>query len=374
MRKSVLGGSTPFSITTKPNVLTPLTNEEMIDRRGESAIWYRLTPCPCPQEERVPDCKFCFDGLVRTFQDELEISEEMAYKVERNKIYTRYAPISEIVSATLISRETFKPLTVKRIHDEFFEVEEDLKFWNSVLLKYKVKMEETLTVEGYGENEYVLFPKLPLGAITGVEEVFHIPQDSEPEEVEFSGFTFKSVVFPKRTNGLFRLKLKFQHPVKVAYKTFRVDSDARKIFDRSQITFQEGELMAVIGGGYKLGEGDLLTFLVSTLRHSEYIPYQPGNYDILSYSPIMNLDCIFSKGKKGLITHKKDEDFILFGDSKIKWITDKPRNGYSVIYDYHPTFRINGFIEGGSGEDRDKPKIFKMKSISNLNTRGIQGE
>ncbi|EMN89880.1 hypothetical protein [Leptospira weilii] len=374
MRKSGLGGITPFSITTKPNVLTPLTNEEMIDRRGESALWYRLTPCPCPQEERIPDCKFCFEGLVRTFQEELEISEEMAYRVEGKKVFTRFAPISEISSATLISRETFKPLSIKRIEEEYIEVEENLKYWNSVLLRYKVKMEETITVDAEGKNEYILFPKLPLGAIVGVEEVFFIPEEGEPEEVEFSGFTFNSVVFPKRVSGFYRLKLKFQHPVKIAYKTYRVDADARKIFDRSQITFQDGELLAVIGGGYRLGEGDLVTLLVSTLRHSEYIQFQTGSTDILSYSPIASIDRIFSKGKQGLVTHEKGKDFILFGDSKIKWISDKPRNGYSVIYDYHPTFRISGFIEGGSGEDRDKPKLFKMKPISNLNTRGIPGE
>ncbi|UPY81110.1 hypothetical protein FH581_023235 (plasmid) [Leptospira weilii] len=374
MRKSGQGGSTPFSITTKPNVLTPLTNEEMIDRRGESALWYRLTPCPCPQEERVPDCKFCFEGLVRTFQEELEITEEMAYKVEGNKVFTRFAPISEIVSANLISRETHKPLTIKRIEEEYVEVEENLKYWNSVLLRYKVKMVECLFVEGIGENEYVLFPKLPLGAIVGVEEVFFVSGEGVPEAVEFSGFTFNSIVFPKRVTGLFRFKLKFQYPIKVAYKTYRQDSDARKIFDRSQITFQEGELLAVVGGGYRMGEGDLVTLLVSTLRHSEYIQFQTGNYDTLSYSPVSHIDRIFSKGKHGLVTHEKGKDFILFGDSKIKWLTDKPRNGYSLIYDYHPTFRISGFIEGGSGEDRDKPKLFKMKPISNLNTRGIPGE
>ncbi|EQA61400.1 hypothetical protein LEP1GSC062_4277 [Leptospira alexanderi serovar Manhao 3 str. L 60] len=304
----------------------------------------------------------------------MEISEEMAYRVEGKKVFTRFAPISEISSATLISRETFKPLSIKRIHEEFFEVEEDLKYWNSVLLRYKVKMAESLFVEGTGENEYVLFPKLPLGAIVGVEEVFFISGEGEPEEVEFSGFTFNSVVFPKRVTGLFRFKLKFLYPIKVAYKTYRQDSDARKIFDRSQITFQEGELMAVAGGGYRMGEGDLVTLLVSTLRHSEYIQFQTGNYDTLSYSPVSHIDRIFSKGRHGLVTHEKGKDFILFGDSKIKWLTDKPRNGYSLIYDYHSTFRISGFIEGGSGEDRDKPKLFKMKPISNLNTRGIPGE
>lgn len=341
----------------------------MIERRGESCLWYRLTPCPCPGEERVPDCKYCFEGMIRTFQEELEITEELSWKIEGNKIYTRYAPITEVKSAVLISRETQKKLNVKRICEEYIEVEETLKYWNSVLLHYKVSMLEEICIEGCGENEYVLFPKIPLGAIVGVKEVFKIEEGKEPELIEHAGFTLNSVVFPKRVNGLYRLKILFFNPVKVGYKTYRVDTDARRIFDRSQITFQEGEIMAVIGAGYNVGQGDIIILLSSTLKFSEYVPWQSSSNDILSYSPITRVEKIFTKEKTGLKTHELGKDFVIFGDSKIKWISDKPKNGYSVIYDYHPSFRISGFIEGGSGEDREKPKIFKLKPISNLNTR-----
>ncbi|WP_061221986.1 hypothetical protein [Leptospira weilii] len=371
MRKSGQGGVTPFSITTKPNILTPLTNEDLLERRGESALWYRLSSCPCPAEERLPDCKFCFEGLIRTFQEDLLIQEETAWKIVGNKVFTRYAPITKIESAVLISRETQKQLTIKRIHEEYFEVEEPLKYWNSILLKYKVSLVEEMYVEAEGKNEYVLFPKIPFGAIIGVVEVFKVP-DSETEKpvsVEYSGYTLNSVIFPKRVNGKHRLKVLFYNPVKIGYKTYRVDPDSRKIFDRSQITFQDGELMGVLGGGYKMGEGDIITLLVSTLRHSEFIAYQNKAFDVVSYSPIASIDRIISKGRNGFVTHKEGTDFLIFGDSRIQWLSDKPKTGYTIIYDYYPTFRVTGFIEGGSGEDRDKPKLFKMKPLANFNGR-----
>ncbi|WP_061239721.1 hypothetical protein [Leptospira interrogans] len=369
MRKSGKGGNTPFFLTTKPNVLTPLTNEEMLGRRGESCLWYRLTPCPCPTEERLPDCKFCYDGLIRNFQETLEIKEEMAYKVENNRVYTRFSPIHRVHSINLISRESHKPLTIKRIYEEYIEVEEILKYWNAVLLHYEVSMIEEITVEAYGENEYSLYPKIPLGAIVGVVEVFKVNENGETSKQEYSGFTFNSIQFLNRVNGLFRLRLKFIYPVKVGYKTYRSEQDVRKIFGNSQITFNDGEVMAVMGAGYNLGQGDIIILLVSSLIHSEFIPYQFGSYDRVSYSPIKKVEKIFSKEKSSIKVHIKGQDYQVFGDSKIQWLTDKPKNGYSIIYEYHPSFRVTGFVESGSGEDRDKPKIFKMKPLSNLNTR-----
>ncbi|MCG6195642.1 hypothetical protein LFX25_20580 [Leptospira sp. FAT2] len=372
MRKSGQGGVTPFSIPTKPNVLTPLTNEELLERRGESALWYRLTPCPCPQEERLPDCKFCLEGQIRTFQETLTIQEEFAYKIQGSKIYTRFAPVTEVESAVLHSQDKQTPLTITHIQEESFDVLENLKYWNAVLLKYKVSLIEEKFFEVIGNNEYELFPDLKKEAIVGVVEVFKIPEnENEPAiEVEFSGHSLNSIIFPKRVSGLHRIKIKTFNPVKIAYKTFRNDSDSRKLFERSQITFQEGELMGVMGSGYRMGEGDIITLLISTLRHSEFIAYQNTYYDRVSYSPIAYVDQILSKGKHGIKSHKRGEDFIIFGDSKIQWLSDKPKSGYTIIYDYHPTFRVTGFVEGGSGEDRDKPRIFKMKPLSNFNGRG----
>ncbi|RHX90268.1 hypothetical protein DLM76_20610 [Leptospira yasudae] len=372
MRKSGQGGQTPFSIPTKPNVLTPLTNEELLDRRGESALWYRLTPCPCPQEERLPDCKYCLDGLIRTFQETLTIQEEFAYKIQGSKVYTRFAPITEIVSAVLQSQGKQTPLTVTHTNEDSFEVLENLKYWNAVLLKYNVSLIEEKFFEVIGRNEYELFPELNKEAIVGVVEVFKVPEDENesPFEVEISGHSLNSIVFPKRVSGRYRVKVQTFNPVKIAYKTFRNDPDSRKLFERSQITFQEGELMAVMGGGYKMGEGDIITLLVTTLRHSEFVSFQNSKYDTVSYSPIASVDQILSKERNGIKTHKRGEDYIVYGGSKIQWLSDKPKNGYTIIYDYHPTFRITGFVEGGSGEDREKPRIFKMKPLSNFNGRG----
>ncbi|TGJ99833.1 hypothetical protein EHO57_13810 [Leptospira langatensis] len=370
MRKVGKGGSTPFEIGTKPNQLTPLTNEELLNRRGESAIWYRMSPCPCPSGDQIPDCPFCYSGLIRTFQEELIIQEELAERVTGNCVFTRYAPISKIDEAKLFQRGSKKDLSIMKVHEDHFEVLEPLKYWNQVELKYRVKMIEEIIVEGSGSNEYVLFPKLPDGALTGVVEVFKIPEIGEPIPVKYSGFTLNSIVFPERVNGLHRAKIKFVSAIKIGYKTFNVDP-SNKPFDKSQLTFQSGELMGVLGSGYRIGEGDIITLLVSKLRHSEYIHFKPNGkaIDKVAYSPIFEIDSIISKERDGLKLWKQGRDYILFGDSEVQWLTDKPRGGYTIIYDYHPSFRVTGFIEAGDGENRPKPRIFKMKPVSSFNAR-----
>lgn len=376
MRKSGPGGVTPFAITTKPNIFTPLSNEELIDRRGESALWYRLSPCPCPPASIVPDCPFCFEGLIRTFQDEVVFQEEVSWKVDGNLVFTRYAPITKVEHATLFSREQQKQLTVKHIRDDHFEVSESLKYWNIVMLRYAVSLVEELVFETVGHNEYALFPKLPMGAIVDVLEVWFVPEDQNesPKPVAFTGFTLGSITFRERVSGKYRVKVKFFNPIKIGYKTFNSNTDARKIFDKSQLQFQDGELMAVVGAGYQLGQGDIITLLISTLRHSEYIAFNPSEFDRLSFSPIRSVDSIISKDRHGLHRHKAGTDFIVFGDSRIQWFSDKPRGGYTIIYDYHPTFRVTGFIEAGSGEDREKPRVFKMKPLPNFNAREQTGK
>ncbi|TGK41246.1 hypothetical protein [Leptospira andrefontaineae] len=367
MRKSGLGGETPFPISTKPNMFTPLSNEELLTRRGESALWYRLSPCPCPSGEKVPDCPFCFEGQIRTFQSELEIQEEVSWKVTGNQVWTRYAPISQIEEAILVTRGERKPLQIKGIFDEYFTIEENLKYWNVVDLKYKVSMVEEISVEAIGVNEFTLFPKLPQGMIVEVLEAYKILEDGVPLRVQPIAFSLNSVTFSERTNGLYRLKVKFFSPIKIAYRTFNLDN--KRGFEKSQIQFQDGEIMGVIGSGYRLGQGDIFTLVKSTLRQSEFVQVTNKETDRISYSPIAYIDSVISKGRNGLVTHIKELDFIQLGDSKIKWLRDKPKNGYTVIYDYYPSFRVTGFIEAGSGEDRPKPRVFKMKPVSSFSAR-----
>lgn len=369
MRKIGKGGSTPFNIQTKPNLFSPLTSEEMLERRGESALWYRMSPCPCPTGEQIPDCKYCYEGQIRTFPEDILIQEEISYKVNGHDVFTRFGPIRSIEEALLISRGVKENLSVTKIYDDHFEVKELLKFWNQVELKYRVKLSEEIFVEGEGQNEFSVFPSLPMGGIVSVKEAYLISDSNSQIKIEPSGFTLSSVIFPIRVCGRYRLKLEYLSPIKIGYKTFTTDPN-RQAFGKSQLTFEDGEVMAVVGSGFNIGQGDLFTLLVSKLRHSEYISYQPNSeIDTFAYSPVARIDSIISKEKSGLKHWRKSEDFILFGESKIKWLTDKPRGGYTAIYEYHPTFRVTGFVESGNGEDRDKPRIFKMKLVPSFNAR-----
>jgi len=366
MRKVGRGGNTPFAITTKPNLFTPLSNEELIARKGESALWYRLTPCPCPSGEQTPDCPYCVRGQIRTFTETVLIQEEISEKIQGNQIYTRFGPIDSVEEAVLFQRGEKKYLNLVKIFQDHFEVHESLKYWNQVQLKYRVKLAEALYFEVPVNNSTVVFPKEVNGAIIGVIEAY---LKETNEEVKPSGFSLNSVIFPNRLTGTLRLKLNILSPVTIAYKTFTTDPN-RRAFEKSQLSFEEGELMAVLGSGYSVGMGDIFTLLVSKVRHSEYIRYQyNSNIDFVSYSPVHRIESVISKEKLGLKTWRVGEDFHLLGDSKILWVSDKPRGGYTITYEYFPTFRVNGFIEEGSGENREKPRLFKMKAVPSFNAR-----
>lgn len=362
------GGVTPFPIQTKPNLFTPLRNEELLERRGESALWFRLSPCPCPQSERVPDCKFCLDGEIRTFQEDLEIEEEIAWKVDGNKLFTRYGPISEVNKLTFFYRGQNKNITVKNIYPDYIEIAEQLEYYHQVQIDYKVKLVESIQIEFQGNNEFEVFPLLGGNKyLIGIEELYKVNPDGSTSNFSYRSYTLNSIFFSERTTGTFRGKFKVINPVKVAYKTFSLEK--RKGLPSSLIELPDGEVMAVMGSGYKMGEGDIITFLKSTHRHSQFIEFKTGDIDKLPYSPIATIDTVVAKDKNGLQNYKLGKDFVIFGDNRVLWISDKPRSGYTIIYDYHPSFRVTGFMEGGSGEDRSKPRQFKMKAIPSFNGR-----
>jgi len=357
------GGETPFPIPTKPNVFTPLRNEELLERRGESALWFRMSPCPCPQQDRVPDCKLCYEGEIRTFQEDLEIYEEISWKVDGNRVYTRYGPIESVKSISLLARGETKPLVIKKINDSFIELDSDLPYYYQVQLDYKVKLVETIAIEMVGNNEHLLISNLSNRYIIGVEELYHVEDEKSfnQRKVDWKSFNLNSITLNERTSGKYRAKVKVINPVKVAYKTFTIEK--RQGLSSSLVQLPDGEILAVMGSGYKMGEGDIITLLFSTVRHSQFVPFKAGNFDRLPFTPISDVNKIISKDTRGLKEYKQGIDFVIFGDSRIQWLTDKPRDGYTIIYDYHPTFRVTGFVEGGSGEDRPKPRQFKMKAI-----------
>jgi hypothetical protein len=361
------GGVTPFPIQTKPNLFTPLRNEELLERRGESALWFRLSPCPCPQSERVPDCKFCLDGEIRTFQEDLEVVEEIAWKVDGNRLYTRYGPISSVDKLTFFHRGEERKLTPLRIESEYIEVAEQLEYYHQVQIDYKVKLVETIQVEFRGNNEFEVFPLQGQSKyLIGIEELYRL-SNAESVPVKWMSHTLNSIFFKDRTTATYRGKIRVINPVKVAYKTFSLDK--RKGLPSSLIELPDGEVMAVMGSGYRMGEGDIITLLKSTNRHSQFVEFKTGDVDRLPYSPIASIDTVLAKDGNGLRTYKLGEDFVIFGDNRLRWISDKPRSGYTIIYDYHPSFRVTGFMEGGSGEDRAKPRQFKMKAIPSFNGR-----
>ena len=363
MKKNGLGGVSPFDTRARPNVFTPLDSTDTINRKGESVIWLRFQPCPCPPQDRVPDCKVkgCFDGYIRTVEESVKLIEETSWKVELNEVYTRYTPIHSVDSIVQANQYGGTPLTVRHILEDRVVVEENLKYWYAISMNYRVKMADTeqFEVEGTGEyrveTNYVKNGKIILDIIN--------LYDSEGQPLKWVGFTYDSIMFDRRIFGKVTGTVRTFSSIKVGYKTAKTDP---KQTEKAGVKFNAGDIDLVPPYFINLGEGDILTFLYNLNRVSQYVPFKSGNIDRLTHAPVNRVINCYSKNGNEVVNHAQGEDFILLGYDRILWMDGKkPSSGYSIMYDYHVSFRVTGFVEGGQGEDRsNKPKLYKAKMIS----------
>lgn len=365
MNKVGLGGSSPFAIPMRPNIITPLTPDETMERRGESVLHFRFKPCPCPPSDRNPDCKIkgCYDGHVRDFQKTALIVEESSYKIRGHEVFTRYSPIEAIEKAEVMGTPK-EELHVTEIFDDHFHVSAELEYWRSVAIDYRVKTIIEIVIEVEGENEYrLILPGMDKRILVEVDAVY---RRGINEPLDFIGHDLTSIYFKERMNGSFNVKCKISRPFKIGYKTWTVDQSKT---EPAKLNAQSGDLVVVVPTYFNLGTGDIITLLYSSLRHSQYVPFKEGNTDRLPYAPVKYIESLHSKENGKIVEKEWGKDFIVYGFDRLYWLTEKPRDGYSISYDYHPSFRVSEKIEGEGGEDRHKPKQFICKPISSFNPR-----
>jgi hypothetical protein len=369
MKKSGLGGVSPFDIRTRPNVFTPLDSTDTINRKGESVIWLRFQPCPCPAQDRVPNCQVngCYDGYIRTVEESVKIMEEVSWKVGLNSVYTRYTPIHSVESIKKVNELGGEDLTIRHVKEDHIIVNENLKYWYSIALNYRVKLaeEESFEVEGTGERSLEMNLVKNGKILLEVISIF----DSEGKPLKPIGFTFDAIMFGQRVFGKVTGRIKTFSAIKVGYKTSKTDP---RQTEKAGIKFNAGDIDLVPPYYANLGEGDILTFLYNLNRVSQYVPFKTGLIDRLTHAPINRVANCYSKRGNEIIQHKEGEDFVLLGYDRILWMEGrKPMTGYSIMYDYHLSFRVTGFVEGGQGEDRsNKPRLYKAKVITSYNALG----
>lgn len=361
MYRSGLGGTTPFDTRTRPNVFSPLQPEEVIERRGELALWFRVQPCPCDRTKVLPDCPLCYEGQIRSYPVSRRIAEEQAYKVDGQKVFTQYAPIHSVSS--LIRNDTNEQLTVNRIREDYIEIKEDLEYWRSVTIKYDVALTVERTFEIQAENSKLV--ELPEGSY--LAEIKEIYADGKDISKKVVGFNYQSITFIENVVGHITGLATFISPIRLGYRTFELDqSETQKV----RFGLESGQIGIVAPVGYKMGKGDFITLLTSDARQSERILTTPGTkYDFLSHSPVIRIYNLISKKGDKFVHHEEGKDFQLLGNDRIFWFSDKPKE-YTIMYDYHPSFRVEGKIENGSGENRERVRIYKAKAITTYNVKG----
>jgi hypothetical protein len=360
MPRQFEGGKPPLSIPGAPNVVRQFDNSEMISRRGEDALVVQMLPCPCLEEQKKPDCPFCFSGFIRYFQDFIEVTDESANmeQVASNQIYTRFYPIKEVSKITLFQDRQSKPLPIKSIKEKYIELPDNhnLKYWNKVLITYRAINLEEITIEGNGNNDFRVI--LPIGnrIIVGIKDYY-----SESGLTPI-GFTFDSLLFSERSRDIsFKVILTTVPPTKVLYRIAKVEKEKTQ---KASIKLETGDIEIGFGDSDKVTEGDIVTLLKMYFTTSNYIrPNKNVDWDYIPFAPVKEIFTVFSKTDRGLVEHKQGTDFILESQEKIRWLTPRPDSGYTIRYSYHPSYRLQNSGEGGGNENRLSPRFFVGKPV-----------
>jgi hypothetical protein len=361
MRKNLQGGVSPFAPTIRPNVFSPLGVEDLIDRQGESALWFRMQPCPCPQEDRKLDCHLCIDGQIRSFQPSI-LKEFEAMKADGHFLYARYAPILSVKRAIWQNEGVQQDLTVVRVEEDRIEIKENLKDWAAVTVDYEVSMVEQTIIETEIYNSMIIDLPNAGGVIVGVEYLY-----LDDTEIPYSGYRFQSIILPGRKTGKIRAKVKIMPPVKIAYRTMDIRTGKT---EKAGLTGEAGEVEIIAPAGLMIGEGDYISFLKTEVRAAHYVPFIAGPIDILLYTPIVRVENIVSKKDGRIVNHREGEDFVTLSSEKILWLVDKPQGGFSIMYVYHPTFRIQPGFTGAGTMNRSQPRQYKARPASSFDIRG----
>lgn len=357
------GGTAAFQPTTRPNVFSDAGPEELINRRGESAFYFRFMPCPCPEEQRSSACAVCapHTGLIKTFQETTEIQSERP-AINGKFIIPRWGPVVAVDRLYYKLNGEEIPLTVQRISSKSIEIRETLEYWRAIYMDYRVSLIDEVRVEGHASGGYQVPLNLP-GLIIGVVEV----RDGETGElIRHSGHTFDSVLLEKKRSGPIRARVRVINPIRVGYSTLDIEESNRRL-GRISVKLEQGEILFVVPHSVKIGEGDIVTLLRSDRRAQVRMrPHNRGDIDRLEYGPIKSiLSCHgLEDGANEPREYFEGRDFVVSGYDSIRWIKPRPAGGYSLMYLYHPGFRITGAVTIGSGMDRDAPRMYRGKAIS----------
>ncbi|MCB1305055.1 MAG: hypothetical protein KDK37_12285 [Leptospiraceae bacterium] len=365
------GGFTVFNPTIRPNVFSPVGVEDLIDRRGESALWFRMQPCPCPVASRTSDCLVCFNSHVRSFQESVLIENERV-QADGHSLFPRFAPVRKVNRTEWLGPGEGRPLTVDKIDPTRVLVKEMLEEWSAVFIDYEVDLIEAQTFDKIRVHNDI-FVQIPTDAIIiGIEGVWESgDEDVDGRPLDYTGFGFHRITLKERFTGLVNVRLRLFRPIKIAYRTMDV---GHKRTERAALPFESGEIEIIVPNSYLMGEGDIITFLTTTVRHSMYIEAKPGQVDRIAYSPVVELINCYSKarddkGNDRILQHTIGQDLILESSDRVRWLTDKPRGGYTLMYSYNPSFRIQEETTVAGGMDKRLPRQYRAKAASSYNIR-----
>lgn len=349
--------SSVFSISASPEKFISLISDH-----GCLARLMRARKCPCDSRTGSPNmyCNLCHgDGFIYNFQRKLlQVDEDSDVKGDRTVVLPFRVPVLEplkverLLPAEQGGNKTYNitdfdtssitisgsplpkyyhKMRVSYYFDRFDYISND-----EVTVNTNVK---TLTTTGTlfdGESKF----GNPLRVHGDIAEIIEIRRPSD--DYIFQNYTFrKNKIFlaatepdPEQGDVLVTY---FYVPVEKALPN---DLETTEDKEKWMHFLSSGAVRFGLKPWFELGQGDLITVLVTEFWRDEVLQHSTVGVDKLLEFDISRIDdeIIDQDGNK----YYENEDFILRPFRDIVWIGNQPNPGkrISLRYGYHPTYRI----------------------------------
>lgn len=372
MRKQLPGGTAPFQIEPKPNVIQKAPYQETIDRLGEKILFLRNLPTPdvTPGRLATPDARADGKGYIYSYQKTArQETEEASLMGSRsiNRVYTRNAPISKV--RKLVWRRGplqggDMELTVTKFTEEYIEFSENIPYYASLAIDYDVRLYETVTLDiamardgraldlSNGSDLIHDVNGNIINVCVKVHEVWLINEDGTLTKLDNHTHDFTHIYLEKTygTGVSFRVTLDRYDTINAAYHTF--DNKTQQI---GQSELPAGAIQILFNQWVIVSPGDILIF-TNAFQNTKEVSARgtDGRYPLIQ-SPVREIEAIFYlRGNERVEVDPESVSIENFRYMRLP--EDITPSRVSVVYNYHPQYRVHPEVQLSSHAYRQQPR------------------
>jgi len=390
-----------YAIELRPNLFNQLTFDEVIQRQGQFVKWIKAMPCPVRDEAGRHDdfnCQVCHGrGDIYDYQREYWINKEMSRHglksdvvCSENEVRTWQSPILDVRNVVRfmsavdggktdyfvesfdgdkIIINKYKCDTFPLSHEPLY-VDYAVDTWSSFEKKIKGDGKDNFVTLSFSMRQQFALKTNPYNIMPHIVkvEVF----DEENNIVPIYSFNNQRIYFHDvvEKDKILTVKGYTQEPIAMFISPVDIKSDTELKFSN----FEIGDMEAICSAGWEVGKGDIVVSQSMFNRRDEIVTRGSREFDNLPYYEIKDFsgEKIYDSDGK---TYFKNQDFMLYDENKIKWISDnRPKKNatYSISIMESVAYRVmNDKPSINANENKDLPKHIHLKKLERTNVSEI---